>query len=86
MSTVYRRSNEPRTDWFRVLTDLNRSGLGNRAVARRLKVPKTRILGWKTDDHEPRHSDGERLIALWVEVTGHAREDVPIRMPYAWSG
>lgn len=83
MSSVYRQSIEPRTDWFRVLADLGRHGVGNRTVSRRLHVPKSTVIGWKRD-HEPRHSDGERLIALWCEVMGMERDQVPTCNPFDW--
>lgn len=84
MNTVYRQTSEPRTDWFRILADLSRKGIGNRGVARRVSVAKTTVIGWKSHGYEPRHSDGERLIALWCEVTGHARDAVPMKDPHDW--
>lgn len=83
MSTVYRQSLEPRTDWFRVLADLQRCRLHTRAVARRLGVGKTTVHGWKSGS-EPRHSDGERLIALWCHATSKARDEVPTISPFDW--
>lgn len=81
MNTVYRQSSEPRTDWFRVLADLSRHRFGNRTVARRVCVSKGTVSNWKAGA-EPRHSDGERLIALWCEVTGQPRELVPTSNPF----
>jgi hypothetical protein len=73
-----------RIDWFRVLADLDHKGLGNRSIARSLKIPKSTIAGWKDGIHEPRHSDGERLIELWCKTVGKPREGLPIRDAYAW--
>lgn len=83
MSSVYRQSVEPRTDWFRVLADLQRCRLHTRAVARRLGVGKTTVHGWKSGS-EPRHSDGERLIALWCQSMNQPRDQVPVCDPYGW--
>jgi len=84
VNTVYRQTNEPRTDWFRILADLAHEGIGNRGVARRVCVAKTTVIGWKNHGHEPKHSDGERLIALWCEVKALEREHVPTRNPFDW--
>ncbi|MGM0512975.1 MAG: hypothetical protein ACQER3_09855 [Pseudomonadota bacterium] len=65
-----------RTEWFRVITDLNRRSLSTQEIAKELGVSKSAVLGWKTGS-EPRHGDGEALIALWCQVTGKAREVVP---------
>lgn len=83
MNSVYRQNAEPRIDWFRVLADLSRNGLGERGVARRIRVSKTTINGWK-QGAEPRHSDGERLIALWCERLAQVRGEVPMHSPYDW--
>lgn len=83
MSAVYRQSPEPRVDWFRVIADLARKGVGRRTIARRIHVAQGTAQGWK-QGAEPRHSDGERLIALWCETTGQPREALPMRDPFDW--
>lgn len=83
MTSVYRQRQEPRTDWFRVLADLARAGAGNRAVARRLHVARSTVLGWKSGS-EPRHSDGELLLDLWVEATGRPRDEAPQVRPHEY--
>ena len=64
------------TDWFKVICDLSKSELTLQAMADIIKVPKPTIVGWK-QGAEPKHSDGERLIKLWCNVTGGNREDLP---------
>lgn len=83
MSTVYRQCVEPRTDWFRVLADLSKHRIGNRTVARRVHVSKGTVSNWKRGT-EPRHSDGERLIALWCEITSQPRAKLPTSSPFDW--
>lgn len=83
MSTVYRQSIDPRTDWFRVLADLRAQGVGNRTVARKVGVSKGTVSNWKRGS-EPRHSDGERLIALWCEAKAMPRDQVPTISPFDW--
>jgi hypothetical protein len=72
-----------RIDWFRILADLRRAKLGNRAAARRLGVAKSTVIGWK-QGNEPRHADGERLLRLWMDETDQTRDQVPMRSPGDW--
>jgi hypothetical protein len=65
-----------RVDWFRLITDLNRAGHSTRRFADNLGIPRTTIEGWKAGA-EPKHADGERLIALWCERMGKGREHLP---------
>lgn len=85
MSAVYRRSSEPRTDWFRVLADLNRLGMSNRGIARRLRIPYSTICSWKSTvlQVEPGHSAGEALISLWCDEMHRDRSALPFRDPYS---
>jgi len=66
-----------RTDWFRVLMDLKRAGMSLESIATAVEVSKSAVIGWKNLDAEPKHGDGERLIALWQQATGCARADLP---------
>lgn len=65
-----------RTDWFRVLTDLQYAGCPNADVAAYLDVPLSTARGWK-DGSEPNHHDGARLLKLWQAITGKGYEDRP---------
>jgi hypothetical protein len=67
-------------DWFRVITDLASAGLRLRGIADAIDVPTATLIGWK-QGAEPKHIDGDRLIALWMTETGQARDAVP-RAPY----
>lgn len=71
-----------RIDWFRVFDDLKREGLSMYAVEMRLSVPKSTMHGWKAGA-EPKFSEGERLLWLWGEVTGKAREEAPMISRYS---
>ena len=70
----------PRINWFRVLQDLQEHHMPVIAVAKNINLPKSTILGWK-QDAEPRHGDGELLLALWVKVTGKPRDKAPRVVP-----
>lgn len=66
-----------RTDWFRVLVDLQDGGCGNTDVAEYLGVARSTLRGWK-DGSEPSHHDGMRLLELWQAITGHSYERRPL--------
>lgn len=66
-----------RTDWFRVLVDLQRAGVTHSAVAEHLDIPTPTLHGWKRGS-EPPHCDGVRLLALWRERTGLTDDDRPM--------
>jgi hypothetical protein len=76
------RSLTPRTDWFRVLADLQYAGHDNIEVAECLGVPAGTLYGWKSGS-EPRHSDGHLLLVFWSEVTGKSFDDRPMHDPLA---
>lgn len=66
-----------RVDWFRLIADLNRAGHSTRRFADILGIPRTTIEGWKSGA-EPKHADGERLIALWCEQLRRSRDQLPM--------
>lgn len=66
-----------RVDWFRLIVDLNRAGHSTRRFADILGIPRTTIEGWKAGA-EPKHADGERLIALWCKELAKTRSEVPV--------
>jgi hypothetical protein len=79
------RSLIPRTDWFRVLADLQYAECSNTDVAEYIGVPQTTLLGWKQGS-EPRHHDGQRLLELWAMVTGGTFEARPMTQPLPRTG
>jgi hypothetical protein len=46
------------------------------AVAAYLDVPRSTLRNW-LDGSEPKHSDGERLLRVWVCLTGKAETFAP---------
>lgn len=58
-----------RTDWFRILTDLQYTGYSHARVAELVEVPLPTLHGWKRGS-EPAHNYGHALLELWTEVTG----------------
>jgi hypothetical protein len=79
-----------RIDWSKVLDDIAyllgeplpqnadlRTSLSERKLADALKVPRGTLVGWMGGS-EPRHSDGEVILAHWCRLTGKARTFVPV--------
>ena len=65
-----------RVDWWRVLDDLRKSGLGFEAVSKGTGIPCSTLVGYKNLNVEPKHADGSILIALWK--TRHDAVTVPV--------
>ena len=77
-----------KTDWFRVINDITRSGIPLQEIARELDVSKSAIIGWK-QGAAPNHHTGEALIDFWCYVTQRPRSELPAqvtsrRFVYAW--
>lgn len=68
---------EIRIDWFQVISDLGRRGFPSQLIADSIGVAKSTLLGWK-QGAEPKHGDGERLIAFWCQVMERQREALPL--------
>jgi transposase-like protein len=76
-----------KTDWFRVINDITRSGIPLQEIARELDVSKSAIIGWK-QGAAPNHHTGEALIDFWLRHTAPTLE-LPAqvtsrRFVYAW--
>lgn len=79
-------------DWPRLLGDLawlygepdaenpvpTRIDLPIYALANKLNVSRGTLRRWLEEGAEPRHSDGEMLIALWERATGKGRQYLPL--------
>lgn len=63
-------------DWFRVITDIERTGMTQQKIARHVIASKSTVAYWK-QGNEPRYCDGERLIRLWELVTKRSADDLP---------
>lgn len=59
---------DTRVDWPRVLLYLRRAGYSMRAFADSLGIARSTITGWMAGS-EPKHADGEKLIAFWSYAT-----------------
>lgn len=68
-----------RVDWFRVVAELQQAGYKIENIAAAVDVPKSTLMGWRNPPYsEPRHADGERLIALWCRVMKTERDALPL--------
>lgn len=66
-----------RVDWFRVFHTLKVEGYSYYALASLTGIPKATLTGWAYGA-EPRHAEGERLIAFWCDTTGRERAELPM--------
>ena len=74
---------EIRIDWFQVINDLGRRGFPLQLIADSVDVAKSTVHGWK-QGAEPKHGDGERLIAFWCRASGRDRGDLPMIGRFDW--
>lgn len=63
-------------NWTLMLSELHECGVPLSRVAAATGIPKTTLYNW-SQGSEPRHQDGELLIALWERVTNLSRLDLP---------
>ena len=71
-------------DYFRVLDDLKRAGMSNRAVARRIGVSTTQLYRCKTGDGQLSYDEALRLISLHgavLAIVPPAEQNVPSSEP-----
>lgn len=71
-------AHDQRVHWVAVLLDLRRAVWSDHAIADRIGATDQRVRKWREISTQPRHDDGERLIALWCEVMHRRRDQVPI--------
>ena len=67
-------------DWWRVITELLEQGHTTRGIAQTLNKPRSGVSMLRNGFvGQPKHSDGENLIDLWMKATGKSRDDLPRR-------
>lgn len=68
-----------RIDWFRVVVDLERSGLSLERIAAECLRGKTWAWSLKNiPDTEPRFHDGLLLLGLWARHSGKDQAEAPV--------
>ena len=65
-----------RTDWFRVLVELQHHGLMIPDIAAAIDAPQSTVKGWKYGA-EPAYEAGRLLLQLWCNTTGKALVERP---------
>lgn len=67
-------------DWVRVIANLQAQGMSLQGIADAAMVSKSQVIAYGSEDmrQRPEHSAGERLIALWCQVLGYRRDDLPM--------
>lgn len=66
-------------DWKEVFLQLQREGYSTPAIEHFTGVKRSTFMGWKNLDAQPRHHDGERMIAFWSQATGRSRDQLPMK-------
>jgi hypothetical protein len=62
-----------RVDWWAVVMQLNRAGLGLLAISRETGIPVSTLAGYKNLNVEPKHRDAHSLLTMWEkEIKGNA--------------
>lgn len=67
----------PGVSWWHVIVEMERNGYTHGQIAAAIGSARSTIEGWKNKHAEPRHEDGDRLIALWRVVTGKPMDELP---------
>lgn len=70
--------------WFSVLRDLIYAGRSLRNIARQVKLSRSQVARLYNEGTEPKFEAGERLLRLWMVVTGKKEEEIPRRSKYDW--
>ena len=63
-------------DWFQLIIQINRCGIGSSDLAVMVGVPRSTLLGWK-QGAEPSYKNGEKVIAAWERITGKNQAEIP---------
>lgn len=77
--SVYLQDPRWSVDWVRLIHDLRAAGLSSQEISGRCFVAKSSLVAYASEEfrQRPQHATGERLIALWCEQLGRARDEVP---------
>ena len=71
-------------DWPAVVRQIEAVGWTKQQIAKKAGCEFETLRKWAgVTETQPRHDDGERLLAVWVQVTGQARETAPVVSRYA---
>lgn len=73
MTTVPTLDQNQRYDWWQILQDLSMHGMTLQSVSEATGIPVSTLNGHKNLNAEPKHADGERLLAVW-----HRRMHPPV--------
>lgn len=70
--------------WFSVLRDLIYAGRSLRNIARQVHMSRSQVARLYNEGTEPKFEAGERLLRLWMVVTGKSEEEIPRMSKYDW--
>ncbi len=66
------------TDWFKIITELERSGISNAELGRKVRPHKpynrSTVHDWKMGASEPKYSIGQQILAIHASFVGKIRQ------------
>jgi hypothetical protein len=74
---------DERIDWFRIIVDIRRNGHTYLTIAATIGTVKSNVRNI-ANGTAPRYEFGERLIAMWAELTGKSPENAPRVSRYSY--
>lgn len=66
-----------RTDWLRVIADLQRAGLSLSDLSEATEIPHPTLRAWR-QGAEPGFEGGRLLLQMWINITGKTIEQRPM--------
>ncbi|MEM5429389.1 hypothetical protein [Cupriavidus oxalaticus] len=66
-------------DWNALFLQLQREGYSTPDIEHFTGIPRGTFMGWKNSGAQPRHPEGERMIAFWAQATSLARDALPMK-------
>ena len=76
-------AHDQHVDWPAVLMQLQGHGWTLVRIGAAIGTPEDRVRKWLQIFAQPRHDDGERLVALWCAVMRAERDAVPVVSRFA---
>lgn len=67
-------------DWETLLDTLRRHGFSLYAIEHQIGISREQLRHYR-NGATPRHTDGERVIAFWMQITSCTRDQLPMTKP-----
>lgn len=77
LHAIARAKRHQRVDWPAIVSELRACGMTHQAIADAIGAHKSTVVLWVSEQREPQHILGDRLIDVWCMVVGRSRWHVP---------